>query len=678
MEKVVFKPVLNVLFLVLLIFFTTSCEDIKFTDNKSVNVFLSNVLNYTADPKEAYDREALVFSDQGAWFGYGFPTEYENLGGFSGPFLMTQENGRWLSNSISSLTIIDKENMKDILWDASSLEKNSYPSYLEQKIESDKLTMKQKLFFSSPYTAIIIIDIENKRKSNLSLLPAIEGCIHGDGFEISLDEFGINITSNKSDAVGYIQISQQDNSNFYSDSSGYKLDLESFELHPGESYQIKVSHSFIFPEYNIQAELAKNEKNFTYVDSLLNHRIKEKEEQLKDVIGKENGLLVDNEFQFLATKCLLTLQNNWRGPAGELKHSGLFPSYHYRWFHGMWAWDSWKHAVALAMYDPQLAKDQIRVMFDFMDEDGFIADCIYRDTTIENHNYRNTKPPLSAWAVWEVFLSNHDTTFLLEMYPKLLLQHQWWYQYRDYDKDSICEYGSTDGTLVAAKWESGMDNAVRFDNSKLLKSSDNAYSLNQESVDLNSYLYAEKLILSDISSILGKKDKSKVIIAEAGSLRSKIQNQFYDSISGWFYDTSIDGDEFIDVMGCEGWIPLWAEAATTEQSEGVMENIMDSTKFNTYVPLQTLSADHPKFKPQGGYWRGPTWLDQAYFGVIGLDNYGYSTKANFLTRKLIYNAEGVMEYGKAIRENYNPINGKGLESHNFSWSAAHYLLLVTK
>jgi hypothetical protein len=36
----------------------------------------------------------------------------------------------------------------------------------------------------------------------------------------------------------------------------------------------------------------------------------------------------------------------------------------------------------------------------------------------------------------------------------------------------------------------------------------------------------------------------------------------------------------------------------------------------------------------------------------------------------------VMTKGKSIRENYNPLTGEGLEAENFSWSSAHYLLLL--
>ena len=67
------------------------------------------------------------------------------------------------------------------------------------------------------------------------------------------------------------------------------------------------------------------------------------------------------------------------------------------YFVGMWAWDSWKHAVALSRIEPQLAKNQVRTMFDYQMEDGMVIDCIYSDK--KENNYRDSKPPLAAWAV---------------------------------------------------------------------------------------------------------------------------------------------------------------------------------------------------------------------------------------------------------------------------------------
>jgi putative isomerase len=229
-------------------------------------------------------------------------------------------------------------------------------------------------------------------------------------------------------------------------------------------------------------------------------------------------------------------------------------------------------------------------------------------------------------------------------------------------------------TLRAAKWESGMDNAVRFDNSRILKNSERAFSLDQESVDLNAYLYAEKNFLLRKAEVLRRDEECRYFKTEAENLKANIQNQFFDPETAWFYDTAIDGSSFIKVMGCEGWIPLWA--ATQEQTEAVKNTMMDPQHFNTHVPFQTLIACHPDFQPDGGYWRGPVWLDQAFFGTKALVNYGYHQEAFEAARKLIHNAEGVLAKGPSIRENYHPLTGEGLEAENFSWSAVHYILLL--
>lgn len=103
---------------------------------------------------------------------------------------------------------------------------------------------------------------------------------------------------------------------------------------------------------------------------------------------------------------------------------------------------------------------------------------------------------------------------------------------------------------------------------------------------------------------------------------------------------------------------------------------MNPAKFFTAMPFQTMSADHPKFDPLNGYWRGPNWLDQSYFGVQALRNYGFDTEADAARTKIFATAEGLLEKGKAIRENYHPLTGKGLHAHNFSWSAAHIIMFL--
>ncbi len=97
--------------------------------------------------------------------------------------------------------------------------------------------------------------------------------------------------------------------------------------------------------------------------------------------------------------------------------------------------------------------------------------------------------------------------------------------------------------------------------------------------------------------------------------------------------------------------------------------------FQQLCPLPTLSANQPRFNPRKGYWRGPVWIDNAYVAIKGLKTYGYDQEAGILRDKLVQNAEGLLEKGKPIHENYHPIAGETLGVANFCWSAAHFLLL---
>ncbi len=627
--------------------------------------FSNNILNYKVSPQSKFDKTGLMFSDQGAWFGYSFPEEIDNTLGFKGPFLMTQQNGVWSSNSLVNL-VVENQN-----W--SSVKTNSFNSHLELIYNSKNLQLKQELVFLSGHTALIKNTLKNNSKTNQNITYSFKNeSLFADGLSLKSNNNHLIIKSNKTDAIGHVIFPEE--VLLSTTDSTYNSSAVTLYLNPNESKEFTISQSFVFKEYswNDEKEIIKNSS----FDKVLERRKSEKNAELKSIIENRKEQFSEEKYAQVLAKAHLTLQNNWRIPAGEIKHEGLFPSYHYKWFNGFWSWDSWKHAVGLSFYNTDLAKKQMKLMFEFQDKDGFVADCVYRDTLIENHNYRDTKPPLSAWAVAKIYAKDKDVDFVKYMYPKIKLYHGFWYQKRDHDKDGLCEYGSTDGSLIAAKWESGMDNAIRFDNSKILKNGENAYSIDQESIDLNAYLYAEKLYLAKLASVLGKNDDSQQFTKDAEDLKSKIQSQFYDENDGWFYDTSLDGKTFIKGEGSEGWTALWANAATQEQAKAVRNKMMNPQKFYTKVPFQTMSADHEKFNPLKGYWRGPNWLDQAYFGVKSLRNYGFNDDADKATIQILEGANGVLGKGKSIRENYHPITGKGLNAHNFSWSAAHIIMLL--
>lgn len=676
---------LSCLFLLTLLFsscYTTS--KITPVQEKLSTKYFSNVLNYQGVPDSALDRSIYAYSDLGAWHGYALPTNKDQqlLGSFIGPYLLTQDNGIWLSDCLAKLKIIDQDNNQAIdLSNALVIKNNSYPNQLTQvlQIKNPALLIQTQLIFLSNRTAFIKVAIQNKdQDKSLNLAVSWSGKSFLETVRFSKEEHGVQISFGKNENIGWISTPDTNDLTIGIEEKDYSIHLDNKVLQPNEILETYLSQTFCFSEQEKQKERIQIAEAFHKPAALFTKNKTIWNNDLAAILPNLNKEFNTPAHQRIAVKCLQTLKGNWKSAAGFLKHDGLFPSYNYEWFNGFWSWDSWKHAVAIAPFDTQLAQNQIRAMYDFQDEMGMIADCVYRDTIIEAHNWRDTKPPLSAWATWEVFQYSNDEEFLKELFPKIVKYHNWWYKYRDIDKNGLCEYGSTDNSLVAAKWESGMDNAVRFDNTKMIPNKWQGGSMNRESVDLNAYLFAEKKYLAKMATYLGKEQEAQMYQATAQKLQTTIHEMFYDKESGWFYDIDLETKQHLKVYGAEGWVPLWTKAATKEQAARVRETMLNSTKFATYIPFPTLAADHPKFKPKNGYWRGPVWLDQAYFAIQGLRNYGYEEDATQFSHQLFDRLEGLKNSDMPIRENYHPLTGEGMESKHFSWSAAHLLMLLSE
>lgn len=622
-----------------------------------------NLLDTKHTITDVKDVKRSFFSDMGAWHAYALPKRKQDFGSFIGPLVMDQ-NGRWLSNTLSKLEI--RENGKRVDLTKGKVGADYYPGLMKQTILVSNLNIVQTLIFVSNREALIETQVRNLSPRRRSVEISFSGrlLLEKTAFSKEANTLKVNFPDTEKKLI--VDFLGKEKASVGINKRIYKATYPSILLKPKRTASFIQSHRY----YLQGSEVSKNTKIASFAKEL------EKNET------RWNGYLqsffakaprISKEKKRLAVKAIVTLQTNWRSAAKDLLHDGTFPSSSYQGFYGFWSWDSWKHAVALSYFHPELAKNNIRSMFDYQDESGMVADCIYTDK--KENNWRDTKPPLSAWAVWNVYEQTGDEKFVNEMYPKLVNYHRWWYQNRDNNRNGLCEYGSTDGTRLAAGWESGMDNAVRFDNAKMVKSHDRAWSFDQESVDLNAYLYAEKLYLAKLAGVLSKKGDTKKFEREAATLKTKINEKFFSTDKGFYYDYRIASQKLITIEGTEGWIPLWAGIAKKDQAKAVSKIMTDDNKFNTKVPLPTFTADHPKFDPLEGYWRGPVWLDQFYFGVEGLRKYGFKKEAEMLTTKLWQNADGILA-DKEIRENYHPITGKGLNAKNFSWSAAHILMLL--
>ncbi len=391
-----------------------------------------NIIDISHTPRERA-RGAGWFCDQGSWMGFTIPEREAWVNGFCGPYDL--DDRRWMARSAVEAGFNTPG--KEVFTPDST---NYLPGEVFLGARSATGRITQRLQYVDASTVLLGIKSDTDRELRLTG----EGWRPGTTFEV--DENTV-IAKMPGDGIVCITFSPDvkvecSDENYVALYNGRKecfVAISFADCRRVRSFRQQKLASVL---ENPQAHYAANDERWNgYLSKVLRHDM-------------------PHDYNRIAVKSVVTLISNWKTHKGGLLHEGVIPSHAVSYFNGFWAWDSWRFCVALAPIHPELAKNNMRAMFDYQLPDGMIIDCIYTDPA--ENNARDSKPPLAAWAVDAIFESTRDTAFLREMYPGLLAYHRWWYAERDHDGNGICEFGSVDGTLVAAKWESGMDNAIRF------------------------------------------------------------------------------------------------------------------------------------------------------------------------------------------------------------------------
>lgn len=601
----------------------------------------NNILDITYTP-DTLTRCGGWFTDAGSWMGFTLPQKDHWVNGFCGPFSLDMNRRQWMAQSAVTVRYADQANV--IFTPDSTC---YFPGELYLSASSEEGKIIQRLNFLDASTALLRIHSDAGKELSLTASQ------WGKEIQVQTDQNTVIARHPSGEIVALtftpdVSVKGTDNN--------YQAKIN------GSEHDTYVAISFYTGEKELSAGLQKAQLVLSNPQEGLKANKERWEGYLTKILRKD----MKPEYDRIAVKAVVTLISNWRTHRGGLLHEGIVPSHAAYYFVGFWAWDTWRFSAALAKFDPELAKDNIRAMFDYQQPDGMIIDCIYTDPA--ENNARDSKPPLVSWAVDEIFTHTNDTAFISEMYPQLMAYYKWWYNKRDHNRNGMCEYGSTDGTLEAAAWESGMDNAIRFDDAKMLKNdgAEDAWSMDQESVDLNAYLALECKLLKKFAGILG-------VTFDGPDYSSQVADYFFDKEKGFFFDRRLKDGSFIQEPGCEAYTPLWTKVATADQVKAMLPLLTDTAKFSTYIPFPTVAADHPKYNPRG-YWRGPIWLDQTYFAIRGLRNYGYNKMADEYTLQVFDRLQGLKE-GAPIHENYGTHTGELLKAPHFSWSSSHLLML---
>lgn len=639
-----------------------------FTQDQFVNL-LNIEVGYQPSPN------GYFFSDMGNWHGYGLnkPSELTLAGGFRGPaFTGERSLGlQWLSDCFTRLTLT--ENKEKLPF--TQIKTNEYlPGMLKQNLKAGNLTVRLREIAVSNRSTLIEYEICNEGTTKRKIGCKFQGTLtFQDASCERIDEDNVHVSVKQGKHHFIFSFSEKGKLETQGNKS-YIFTQEEQTLKPGQFVKC-----YIFTTYCPASTLEETRSEHSTLKekatkSYFKTNKKRWEGYLSDILDRFPPYLQNERNRQWAVKALMTLHTNWRSAAGDLKHGGVQPATGH--FDAFWAWDSWEHAAAIAIFNPELAKEQMLTMFDYQTPEGMIIDLIALDKR-ENNNVCS-KPPIAGWATYMVYQRTKDKDFVREMLPKLQKFHEWRYLYRDHDHNGLCEYGGIRPEVYIGQWESGMDVAVKFNGVKMLKNSENAYSFNQESIELNSYLCAEKFYLAYLFEITGDKVQAKKFKEEGQKLRKIIQENFFDKETGYFYDRKLGSGELVKVIDISGWIPLFTGVATPEQAVAVKKNMLDPELFGTYFPFSSLNHKHPLYHPDKGYFRGQTWMNYTYFGIRGWKNYGFDEEAEKYTRLLPDRLKGLTEPGYPIRENWNSATGEAMSAMHFGWSSAFSILLLTE
>jgi hypothetical protein len=231
----------------------------------------------------------------------------------------------------------------------------------------------------------------------------------------------------------------------------------------------------------------------------------------------------------------------------------------YPWFA---AWDLAFHCVTLAHVDPELAKEQLRLITRewYMHPNGQLP--------AYEWNFGDVNPPVHALAALAVFEldGGTDRVWLERVFHKLLLGFTWWANVKDPEGDHL--FGG--GFL-------GMDNVGPFDRSAPLPD-----GLVLEQADGTGWMALYCLSMLEIAIVLGRDDPAYEDVAvkffEHFALIAEAINDrgLWDEADGFYYDRvrrAGDGAMWpVRVRSMTGLIPLCAVAiADAGATEGLPE-----------------------------------------------------------------------------------------------------------
>lgn len=191
-----------------------------------------------------------------------------------------------------------------------------------------------------------------------------------------------------------------------------------------------------------------------------------------------------------------------------------------------------------------------------------------------------------------------------------------------------------------------------------------------EDVMFNSILIRANTQLRSIASTLKRKLPAELV--ERMKHTEVALEQLYDPGTSQYYSRDFITHKLLLQPTIATFMPLYAGSISHERAAELVKLLKDHKQFWLHHPVPSVPLSSTYFNAER-YWQGPTWVNTNWLIIDGLERYGFDDIAKDLRQRTIamVTSAGAYEY-------FSPIDGKGLGAHDFSWTAALTLDLLSE
>jgi putative isomerase len=313
----------------------------------------------------------------------------------------------------------------------------------------------------------------------------------------------------------------------------------------------------------------------------------------------------------------------------------------------VWSWDHAFNALALSPHHPELAWDQLMVIFDHQLPNGQLPDFI--NDVVRLFNF--VKPPIHGWIFHAMMAQNPwfaDRARLEELYPKLCRVTDWWFAHRNPDGDGLPQYHHGN--------DSGWDNGTVFD-----------VGLPVKGADLAAFLVVQMDVLAGMAGQLGRPQDVGRWTGRADALLERLLDRLWHG-DHFVCPSALDGRSTAASDSIFGCLPLvLGDRLPIEIREALAGQVR---RHLTEWGLATEHPDSPLYKTDG-YWRGPIWAPPTLIIADGLRRAGEIELADEIARRFCrLCAQG------GFAENFDPLTGQPQCDKAYTWTSSVLLVLA--